>query len=197
MALVLITGGARCGKSAIAEQLAVTRQQNGSPVVVAVFGNPSGDDLEFAERIRHHRENRPTSFATIEAFDKCDWLDEVPEGATLLVDSLGTALSAIMAHEEWQAGYKDTIDNAVGGPIAQRFSKLVERLISREGDTIIVTNEVGDAPAPGFESGRIFRSLLGKYNRILVTAADAAYLCVCGRLVKLSDLPAAASWPED
>ncbi|MGN0034997.1 MAG: bifunctional adenosylcobinamide kinase/adenosylcobinamide-phosphate guanylyltransferase [Coriobacteriales bacterium] len=197
MALVLITGGARCGKSAVAERLAVQRQDSGCPVTVAVFGNPSGDDLEFAERIRHHRENRPTSFSTIEAFEKRDWLEEVPDDATLLVDSLGTALSAIMVHDSWQTGYKDTIDNASDGPIGRRFGELVQQLIDREGDTIIVTNEVGDAPAPGFESGRIYRSLLGKYNRVLVAAADAAYLCVCGRLVSLSDLPDTATWPED
>lgn len=197
MALVLITGGARCGKSAIAERLALSRYDAGNQVTVAVFGNPEGADVEFAERIRHHRENRPDVFKTIEAFDKRDWLDEVPETDTLLVDCLGTALSAIMAHEEWQSTPKDMIDNVAGDPIVAQFAELVERIVSRRGDTIIVTNEVGDGLVPGYESGRIFRDTLGRFNRKIVARADAAYICVCGRLLPLLDLPLEARWPED
>lgn len=197
MALVLITGGARCGKSAIAESLALARYNVGKKVSVAVFGNPSGDDVEFAERIRHHRENRPSVFNTIEAFDKRDWLDEVKDDDTLLVDCLGTALSAIMAHEEWQRSARDAIDNIPGDPIAKHFGELVEKLVNRSGDTIIVTNEVGDGLAPGYESGRIFRDTLGRYNRIIASHADSAYLCVCGHLISLTDLPTQVMWPED
>src|SRR3989442_6403565 len=62
MALVLVLGGARSGKSALAARLAA---DSGAPVTfiaTAVAG-----DAEMAERIRAHRESRPVTWKTVEA----------------------------------------------------------------------------------------------------------------------------------
>lgn len=197
MALVIITGGARCGKSAAAENLAYSRYLDGKSVTVAVFGNPEGD-VEFAERIRTRQKNRPSEFSTFEAYDKQDWLTEIDDDAVLLIDCLGTALSSIMAHT-WtrHAAMSDRIDAATDIPNSEEFDALVSRIIERPGDTIVVTNEVGYGLVPEFESGRIFRDLVGYANRRLVAAADASYLCVCGRILELDLLPEAIAWPVD
>ncbi len=60
-----------------------------------------------------------------------------------------------------------------------------------------MTNEVGDGLVPAYASGRLFRDVLGRANRMLVSRADRSYLTVCGRLVDLSALSASPAWPED
>ena len=55
---------------------------------------------------------------------------------------------------------------------------VVAWLVSRRGDTMVVTNEVGDGVVPAYARGRVFRDVLGRANRALVDGADAAYLCV-------------------
>ncbi len=197
MALVVIIGGARSGKSSIAEALAKQRLDLGSEVSVAVFGNPDGDDVEFAERIKHHRENRPPEFETVEGFDKADWLAEIADDGLLVIDCLGTALSAMMANAQQTETSFDSIAAPSVGTTEADFMELLERIANRGGDTIVVSNEVGSGLVPEYESGRIFRDILGRGNRYLVARADAAYLCVCGRLIALDALPAQAAWPED
>lgn len=202
MALVVFTGGARSGKSAAAQRLAARRRLDGRTVVVAVFGR--ADDPEMAERIDRHRADRPEGFATVEVGDPALWLGEVPSEALLLVDCLGTLLGRCM-ERAWDETSADTLGDAphdaVPDGYAERvellFDPLVDAMATRRGDTIVVTNEVGDGIVPTYASGRLFRDLLGRANRRLVTGAGAAYLCVAGRLVDLASLPHDASWPED
>ena len=73
----------------------------------------------------------------------------------------------------------------------------MEALTSRGGDTVIVTNEAGWGVVPASASGRLFRDLLGRANRALIDAADAAWLVVGGRLIELTDLPGEAAWPAE
>jgi adenosylcobinamide kinase/adenosylcobinamide-phosphate guanylyltransferase len=122
----------------------------------------------------------------------------------LLLDCLGTLVGMVMA-EEWPsaeqghelvdagsdlpAGYAETVESRAG--------EIVSALLGRTGDTIVVTNEVGEGVVPPFASGRLFRDVLGRANRALVTLADSSYLVVCGRLLELSALSASPAWPED
>src|SRR6185503_1073686 len=61
MALTLLLGGARSGKSALAERLAARWD---GPVTVVVTAEAR--DAEMAERIRRHRARRPAGWRTVE-----------------------------------------------------------------------------------------------------------------------------------
>lgn len=205
MALVVITGGVRSGKSSAAQRLAETLQAEGRNVAVAVFARPS-HDAEMAERIRLHQESRPAGFRTLEATVSPEhWLDEVAPDDVLLVDCLGTmlGLSMELAYEESRGNqdFADADRSRLPDGYEQRVRTLFETQVSaiaqRVGDTIVVTNEVGWSLVPETASGRFFGDLLGQQNRTLVNTADAAFLAVCGRLLDLSTLPTHAEWPED
>lgn len=204
MALVVFTGGARSGKSAAAQRLASERALEGARVVVAVFGPTDGVDPEMADRIARHQADRPSGFATIEAADALSWRDAVPEDSLLVVDCLGTWLGKAML-EAWDDSASGELNDAPADtlpPLVEERTEAIvtqalEWIIARPGDTIVVTNEVGDGIVPGYASGRLFRDLLGQANRRLVTQADAAYLCVAGHLLDLAALPREASWPQD
>lgn len=206
MTLVVITGGARSGKSRAAEQLAASRALAGMPVTVAVFGSES--DAEMTDRIGHHRAHRPEGFATLPAEDSLSWLAAVPADALLVVDCLGTCVGRAML-EVWDACA--ATDTAAGADMTDaaelpagfeaafvaKLSAIVSAIAERPGDTIVVTNEVGDGVVPAFATGRIFRDELGRANRALIDIADAAYFAVGGRLIDLTVAPRDIHWPTD
>lgn len=202
MALVVITGGARSGKSSAAQRLAERRLADGHPVLVAVFASDS--DEEMSERIERHRADRPAGFEVLEADGTASWLARVPADATLVVDCLGTWLGRALldAWEETADGTQDLAD-AVELPagcaasFTRRVRTITDAIASRSGDTIVVSNEVGSGVVPTHASGRLFRDELGRANSLLVGVADAAYLCVAGRLFDLKRLPRDAAWPHD
>lgn len=199
MALLVITGGARSGKSAVAAALA---EERGGDVCVAVFGDADGDP-EMAERIARHRAERPAHWTTLEHADADARLGETPQGALLLVDCLGTLVARVM-EAEWDSGAfgsaygeADTAPAGYAAAVEARVDAVVAAILGREGDTVVVTNEVGDGVVPAFALGRLFRDVLGRANRALVSAADAAWLVVAGRCMELTSLAGAVRWPED
>ncbi|HET6351203.1 MAG TPA: bifunctional adenosylcobinamide kinase/adenosylcobinamide-phosphate guanylyltransferase [Coriobacteriia bacterium] len=211
MALVVITGGARSGKSNAATRLAESRQRDGAAVTVAVFGRAA--DEEMRDRIARHRAERPAGFETLEvgtaavaasSIEGPDWLSRVDDHSLLVIDCLGTMLGLVMevAWAECGAG-KLGEAAAVGLPdgyanrVDTAFSSLVSRIAARAGDTLVVTNEVGAGVVPEWASARLFRDLLGSANRSLVSRADAAYLAVAGRLMPLSEVSSQVAWPAE
>lgn len=198
MALVVITGGARSGKSAVAALLA---EQRGGDVCVVAFGEAGDPEME--ERIARHRAERPAHWTTLEpAADELP-MDDVPEGALLLLDCLGTLAARIM-ESEWADrgadtayGEADTVPPAYAAAVEGRMDAVVESLRLRGGDTLVVTNEVGDGVVPPFALGRLFRDVLGRANRRLMGAADAGWLVVAGRCMELTTLPGAVRWRHD
>lgn len=205
MALVVFTGGARSGKSAAAEKLALTRVEAGSAVTVVVFGRAADADPEFSARIGRHRADRPTDFATIEAADALSWRESVMVDNVLLLDCLGTLLGRAM-EQAWDADAQraplldagaDALPDGFETEVTRLLDEAITWLVSRDGDTIVVTNEVGDGVVPAYAIGRLFRDLLGRANGRLIGFADASYLAVAGRLIDIGSLTTDAHWPED
>lgn len=197
MALVVITGGSRSGKSGAAQLLAHSASDRFDEVVVAVFGREA-DDEEMARRADSHRRQRPAGFRTIEVASASGWLEAVPPSSLLLLDCLGTALGLVM-EECWpaDAGHRlvdagaDRLPDGYADRVNRAFAEIADGLLARAGDTIVVTNEVGSGLVSAWASGRLFADTLGHANRVLVEASDSAYLAVCGRLFDLKSLPTA------
>jgi adenosylcobinamide kinase/adenosylcobinamide-phosphate guanylyltransferase len=187
MALVVLTGAVRSGKSAAAESMAMSR---GGLVVVAVAGW-DGDE-EMARRIEAHRATRPGTFSVIEVGPDPGWLDGVPVESVLVLDCLATLVGALAweSAADVEVATEEQETRASEGTVA-----LTDALLARVGDMIVVTNEAGWGVVPATAAGRLFRDLLGRANRRLVEAADAAYLMVDGRCLDLRDLPAVPTWP--
>lgn len=162
--LTLVLGGTRSGKSAVAERVAVDA---GTPVTYLATGSPDGsDDEDFAERIAEHRRRRPESWITVECgAGLAEALRSHPSG-TVIVDSLGTWLSA---HHDF------AVDSA----------DLIAALRSRTGATVIVSDEVGLSVHPTTALGRRFVDALGALNQAIAAIADDVALVVAGRTMWL------------
>lgn len=192
MALIVITGGARSGKSAAAARLA---KQHGGDVWVAVAGRPEVDP-EMARRVARHRADRPAHWVTLEVAGEHipSWFASVPQDVCLVIDCLGTLVAErVFGSDGHDPG--PWVSEALEERAAEVAEYLVGAALARVGDTIVVTNEVGLGIVPMSASGRLFRDTIGRANARLVAAADAAYLCVCGRCLDLCALPELPSWP--
>jgi adenosylcobinamide kinase/adenosylcobinamide-phosphate guanylyltransferase len=117
----------------------------------------------------------------------------VPSEAVLIVDCLG-ALVANMCHEV--VGDAAIAPAGSEAEVGARVDALVTALLAREGDSVIVSNETGWGIVPVWAGARLFRDEMGRANRRLLDAADAAYLVTCGRFLDLRALPARPAWPR-
>lgn len=162
--IVLVLGGARSGKSAAAERRA-TDLADGAPVTVLATAIVADDDM--VERVAVHRERRPPAWSTVETGpDLVNALGSCPGVA--LVDALGT----------WVAAAPDlTVDAGA----------LCAALTGRDGDTVVVSEEVGLGVHPSSEAGRRFRDALGSLNQAVSAVADEVVLVVAGRVLALGD----------
>lgn len=195
MALVVLTGGARSGKSAIAQDLAASCAGD---IIMAVFAAIDAD-REMADRVAKHRESRPDDWRTLEASDSVEWTERVGRG-TLVIDCMGTLLGRIMdeVYAEMYGGSTveaGEVSEAYESEVERRFAAVIGWITRRRDDTVVVTNEVGDGVVPAFALGRVFRDALGRGNRALVERSDTAYLVVSGRCIELTKLPTTVRWP--
>jgi adenosyl cobinamide kinase/adenosyl cobinamide phosphate guanylyltransferase len=168
MTHVLLTGGARSGKSSLAVTLAA---RDGADVVFLVTGQP-GDD-EMAARIARHRAERPPHWTTIEEPVRLvEAIGAVEASACLIVDCLSLWVANLLGSEA-SAEIERAAAAAAGAGAA------------RAGTTIVVTSEVGLGVVPATPLGREYRDVLGRVNAIWAEAATEAYLVVAGRLLAL------------
>jgi adenosylcobinamide kinase/adenosylcobinamide-phosphate guanylyltransferase len=197
MSLVVFTGGARSGKSGAAQRLVATRHDDAYVVVCA----RATEDQEMVRRIARHRAERPAGFETLEVREGMAWMPSVPEDRCLLLDCLGTLvgdmIGAAFASSGETSRADDVVSEATEAAAEEAVDALVDWLLSRDADTVVVTNEVGSGIVPAYPDARLFRDLVGRANRRLVEGADAAYLAVAGRLLDLRSLPVRAVWPGE
>ncbi len=165
--IVLVTGGARSGKSRLAEAWAAASP---APVRYIATWRRDPSDAEMEERIATHRARRPVGWETLEAPDDLPGaLASAPPGGTVLVDCLTLWVSGLVGHG--------------GAGAMDRVSRETARLaaaLNREGRTLLVTNEVGMGVVPATPLGRLFRDASGLANTAVAAVADRVVLCVSG-----------------
>ncbi|MFE7745191.1 bifunctional adenosylcobinamide kinase/adenosylcobinamide-phosphate guanylyltransferase [Nocardia sp. NPDC057455] len=172
----LVLGGARSGKSAFAEDLAV---RAGGPVRYLATATPDPADDDFAERIATHRGRRPAGWSTVESADPATVLTgptPAPPAFTL-IDDIGTWLTArIDARHAW---------DAPRGTVSPDTDALVAAVAAYTGDLVIVSPEVGMGVIPATRSGRLFRDEIGILNQRLAQVCDEAFFVVAGLPLRL------------
>lgn len=172
--LILVTGGARSGKSSLAESLAL---EKGGPT--AYIATSRIEDGEMADRVRRHQDRRPQDWITIEApWDLAGALPMLPDGTrTVIVDCLGVFVSNLLLK---YAGDGDPTAREVETQILNTIQSFLEAQAVVPVTMIVVTNETGLGVVPPSALGRAFRDYLGWANQMVARAADQVYLVVAG-----------------
>jgi adenosylcobinamide kinase/adenosylcobinamide-phosphate guanylyltransferase len=158
--ITLVLGGARSGKSAVAERLV-----GDGPGTYVATGTATDDGM--ATRIAAHRARRRPTWRTIE--------ESGPGLPKILADAVGPVLLDSLT--AWMA--------AAPG-FAVDAGELCMALTERHGDTVVVSDEVGLGVSPSTAAGNTFRDALGLLNQQVAAAADEVILVVAGRTLRLS-----------
>jgi adenosylcobinamide kinase/adenosylcobinamide-phosphate guanylyltransferase len=168
MPLMLLLGGARSGKSALA-----VRRAEAFAGPVAFIATAEARDAEMAARIARHRAERPRDWTTIDAPSAlAEALAAVPAEACVIVDCLSLWVSNLLERNEEEA-------------IARLAVETARRAAERPAPTIAVSNEVGMGIVPDNELARSYRDVLGRVNAIWAEHAAEAAFVIAGRQLSL------------
>ena len=185
--IVLVTGGARSGKSAFAQEQLADRER----VCYIATGLPRGEDPEWQERIRLHQERRPASWTTQEQYaGLADWLREQSHPVYLL--DCATLLTSNRLFDLIAQHYPDKLELTEEHFLSRQEQSFLLQLLEEEWQELlsaihqtdvecwIVTDEVGLGIVPETRLGRFFRDVQGKINQLIAKEASEAYLVICG-----------------
>lgn len=163
---ILITGGARSGKSALAERWTLAA---GSPAIYIATCRARDDEM--AARIAEHQARRGPEWSTIaEPTQLVDTLNSTDGRAPRLVDCLTLWLSNLMED---------------GADIEAESHALAQAVAAQQAPLILVTNEVGLGIVPENALARAFRDAHGRLNQTIAEVADEVYLAVAGHPLKV------------
>ncbi|MGO4260353.1 bifunctional adenosylcobinamide kinase/adenosylcobinamide-phosphate guanylyltransferase [Lysobacter sp. TAB13] len=159
----LILGGARSGKSALAERLASSFDE------VVYIATAQALDGEMSERIAHHRARRPAQWACIEEpFALADTLRaQAAPGRCLLVDCLTLWLSNLLGAEDESVWERER-------------SALLSALPGLDGTVLLVSNEVGLGVIPMGELTRRYVDEAGRLHQALGQVCERVVFVAAG-----------------
>ncbi len=168
--VIFITGGARSGKSRLAENLAA---QFGAPL--CYIATAQAEDDEMRERVARHRERRGAEWQTIEEPLSLTEAVRKHQGRyrAILVDCVTLWLANMLAKYDDGEKLLAAVDS---------FTALFPGL---ETPLVIVSNEVGMGIVPENDLARRFRDLAGIANEKVARAADEVYVTFSGLPLKL------------
>ncbi|CEP68695.1 Cobinamide kinase/cobinamide phosphate guanyltransferase [Moorella glycerini] len=192
--LIMVTGGARSGKSRLAEELAVAGSEKVVYLATATVG-----DAEMAARVDMHRRRRPADWQTVEAPLAVTEAvaREGQRAGTILLDSLGMWISNLLSQETTEAEDSWEKNTAAIEAIMVKVRELAVVARQVPARVIIVTEEVGMGLIPPYPLGRVFRDLLGLANQEIARQADQVYLVVAGLPLVLKDTKEDATFGEE
>lgn len=162
--LQLILGGARSGKSRLAEQTAIATQ-----LAVTYVATAQALDSEMQSRIAHHQNQRPAHWSLVEeplflakTLQKIDRPNQI-----ILVDCLTLWLTNLLLLDDQNV---------------QEFEceQLIDVLPKLQSEIILVSNETGLGVVPLGEISRRFVDEAGRLHQALGQIADKVMFCVAG-----------------
>ncbi|MBS4021050.1 MAG: bifunctional adenosylcobinamide kinase/adenosylcobinamide-phosphate guanylyltransferase [Dethiobacter sp.] len=179
--LIFITGGARSGKSRLAEEIA---SRSGGPV--AYIATAAVYDEEMAERVEVHRRRRPESWLTVEETLHLDAeLDRLPPGIQFVVLDCLTLWLSNRLLQSYSEASSVCEQSQLQNEILAGLELFCERLRRSSFSTVIVSNEVGCGIVPDTPLARVFRDLAGRANQLVAARADSVFLAVAGLSLKI------------
>ncbi|WP_439135335.1 bifunctional adenosylcobinamide kinase/adenosylcobinamide-phosphate guanylyltransferase [Pseudomaricurvus sp.] len=164
----LITGGARSGKSQLAEQLTGLY---GNTIAYIATADNQFHDAEMTARVAHHRQQRPSTWHTLE--EPVELAKTIRQHASdydaIMIDCLTLWITNCLMAEEKQVGFWD-----------QQKSDFLSALEESSTPIVIVSNEVGMGIVPLGELNRRFVDEAGFLNQATARVCDRVVFTVAG-----------------
>jgi adenosylcobinamide kinase / adenosylcobinamide-phosphate guanylyltransferase len=181
--LILVTGGAKSGKSSFAEGLTKRIGENILYIATAI---PFDEEMKL--KIHRHREQRPSNWETLEAYKDFDknLQGRIAGKSACMLDCITIMLSNIVFEEsiEWDKICAEDF-KMLESKAKDEVEKLLNVIACSDIPFVVVTNEIGMGIVPDNALARMFRDIAGRANQILAKAAEEVYFCVSGIPMKI------------
>lgn len=180
--IILITGGARSGKSVFAEQYAIGLKEK-----MAYIATAQVYDEEMERRVALHRERRAGEWLTFEApYDADKSMEEAGKQAkVILFECLTLYTSNLLLKPDSPSDPEEKYQY-----IVKEIDKLLTSARNSGATVLFITNEVGMGIVPNNALARQYRDVAGMVNQKVAACAEEAYLVVSGLAVEIKKLAA-------
>lgn len=183
--VILVTGGARSGKSNFAEKLCKERNNNTAYIATSI---PFDDEMK--DRVRKHKESRPQNWKTYEIYkDIYTIIDDISkEHKTAILDCVTLLVNNLIFMHEID------IDNSTQYEIDELekyIKEQVEKLLIEIKKTnlyfVIVTNELGLGGVSINKLTRVYTDIVGRINQQIAAQSDEVYFVISGIPMKIKE----------
>lgn len=176
--VILVTGGARSGKSQFAQSLFAENERVVYVATAEIY------DEEMAQRVNLHRRMRPDTWRTEERPRELSGVLAGEEGC--LLDCVTVLTSNIMfAHTAQYERIPQKAQEETEEEVKRQLDNLIDAANDAGCRLVLVTNELGSGIVPEHHVSRVFRDIAGRVNQHLARRADQVYLCVSGIPIKI------------
>ena len=180
--MILITGGARSGKSRLAEQFAAKQGDNVLYIATSIV-----TDDEMAQRIAIHQQTRSAAWQTHEGFSRLGNVirERGAQHDAIMLECITTMITNLMFENTGDIPAEEMDFVALENKINLQIEQLIEGCQQCPCPVYIVTNEVGFGIVPENLLARRSRDIAGRVNQRLAAFADEVYLVVSGIELKM------------
>lgn len=181
--IILVTGGARSGKSNFAEYLCIKQNNRTAYIATSI---PFDDEMK--NRVKKHQESRPKEWKTYEIYkDIYSIVEELDNNHdTVIMDCVTLMVNNLMFT------YGIEVDKATSQEldeleeyIKEQIKKLMEAIKKTNLYFVIVSNEVGMGIVPENKLSRIYADFVGRANQLIAKYSDEVYFVVSGIPMKV------------
>ncbi|MCR5834057.1 MAG: bifunctional adenosylcobinamide kinase/adenosylcobinamide-phosphate guanylyltransferase [Selenomonadaceae bacterium] len=175
--IILVTGGARSGKSIFAEKLAL-KLGGGRAAYIAtaqIF------DEEMSHRVKMHQARRGKEWRTFEAPINAE--KKISEAGKIFDAVLFDCVTIYVSNFICAADLDD--EEKLYADLRRLIDELIDAAEKSSAVTIFVSNEVGGGIVPENKLARRFRDLAGIANQMIAAHADKVFLTVSGIAVDI------------
>lgn len=181
--IILVTGGARSGKSNFAESLC--KKQNNKTAYIAT-SIAFDDEMKF--RVKKHQESRPKEWNTYEIYkDIHSIIEELNENYdTVIMDCVTLMVNNLIFTYDIDID-KATAEelNKLEDYIRNQITKLLEAVKKTDLYFVIVSNEIGMGIVPENKLSRVYGDFVGRANQLIGKYSDEVYFVVSGIPMKV------------
>lgn len=181
--IILVTGGARSGKSSFAEKLCIERNNETAYIATSI---PFDDEMK--DRVRKHKESRPQNWKTYEIYkDIYSIIDSISKThKTVILDCVTLLVNNLMfthGMDIEKANQQEINDLEIY--IKDQVNKLMIELKKTNLYFVAVTNELGMAVVPANKLSRVYTDIVGRINQQIASQSDEVYFVVSSIPMKI------------
>ncbi len=181
--IILVTGGARSGKSSFAENLCKDRNNSTAYIATSI-----PFDKEMEDRVEKHKNSRPKEWKTYEIYkDIYKIIEEIwKDNNTVILDCVTLLVNNLMFNYEMDIDKASQEEiNELEAYIQNQVKLLIEEVRKTDLYFVIVTNELGMGIVPANKLSRVYNDIVGRINQQIASQSNEVYFVVSGIPMKI------------